>query len=186
MARIGWPLWPAMWWTVGALAMLGEDEIFRALVFGKESGLQDGRTYIVKERKPQRALERFTRLVSEGHRGLYITRQHPDHVSRSRLESVRLIWLSTTLGANYMDPHNLSSLTALVKDYLAASPKVVVLLDGLEYLMINNDFARILRFVEVLNELVSEQGAILILSVDDRAFEEKELALLERSAELIE
>ena len=186
MARIGWPLWPAMWWTVGALAMLGEDEIFRALVFGKESGLQDGRTYIVKERKPQRALERFTRLVSEGHRGLYITRQHPDHVSRSRLESVRLIWLSTTLGANYMDPHNLSSLTALVKDYLAASPKVVVLLDGLEYLMINNDFARILRFVEVLNELVSLRGAILILSVDDRAFEEKELALLERSAELIE
>ena len=186
MARIGWPLWPAMWWTVGALAMLGEDEIFRALVFGKDTGLQDGRTYIVKERKPQRALERFTRLVSEGHRGLYITRQHPDHVSRSRLESVRLIWLSTTLGANYMDPHNLSSLTALVKDYLAASPKVVVLLDGLEYLMINNDFARILRFVEVLNELVSLRGAILILSVDDRAFEEKELALLERSAELIE
>ena len=166
--------------------MLGEDELFRALVFGKEAGLEDGRTYIVKERKPQRALERFTRLVSEGYRGLYITRQHPDHVSRSRIENVRLIWLSTTLGANYMDPHNLASLTALVKDYLQPGPRVVILLDGLEYLMINNDFARILKFVELLNEMVMEQGAILLLSVDDRAFEEKELAHLERSAELIE
>ena len=55
--------------------MLGEDELFRALVFGKETGLQDGRTYVMKERKPQKALDRFTRLVSEGYRGLFVKAQ---------------------------------------------------------------------------------------------------------------
>ena len=166
--------------------MLGEDELFRALVFGKETGLQDGRTYVMKERKPQKALDRFARLVSEGYRGLFITRQHPNHVSRGKLSNVRLIWLSTTLGEDYMDPHNLSALTALVRTCLEENGKAVVLLDGLEYLMINNDFDRILKFVEVLNETVMERQAILLLSVDERAFEEKQLALIERNATVAE
>ena len=166
--------------------MLGEDELFRALVFGKETGLQDGRTYVMKERKPQKALDRFARLVSEGYRGLFITRQHPNHVSRGKISNVRLIWLSTTLGEDYMDPHNLSNLTALVRTYLEENGKAVVLLDGLEYLMINNDFDRILKFVEVLNETVMERQAILLLSVDERAFEEKQLALIERNATVAE
>jgi len=57
----------------------------------------------------------------------------------------------------------------------------VILLDGIEYLMINNDFARILHFLEYVNEQIALHRAALILSVDERAFDAKELAYIERN-----
>ena len=168
--------------VVASVMSVGEDELFKALLLGKETALQDGRTYIVKERKPKRARDRFDRLLAQGYRGLYITRQHPDNVGKAKLPNVRLIWLSTTLGTDYMDPHNLGSLTSLIRSSVEQPGPLVILLDGLEYLMINNEFPRILNFMELLNEIVSQRQAILLFSVDDRAFEERELALLERNA----
>ena len=47
--------------------------------------------------------------------------------------------------------------------------------------MINNDFARILHFLEYVNEQIALRRAALILSVDERAFESKELAYIERN-----
>jgi len=51
--------------------------------------------------------------------------------------------------------------------------------------MINNDFPRILKFVETLHEIVSQRSCVLVLSVDDRAFEAKEMALIERNVVLL-
>ena len=164
----------------------GEDELFEALAFGKEAGMEDGHTYVVKERKPRKALDTFKKLLADGYHGLYVTRQHPDHLGQRKEGTVRLIWLSTTLGKDYMDPHNLSSLSALVREFVETHGQVAILLDGLEYLMINNDFQRILNFIELLIELVAHNQAVLIVSVDDRAFEERELALLERSTTVFE
>jgi hypothetical protein len=160
-----------------------EDELLHTLVFGRPRDLEDGRSYLVKERKPDRGLRQFLRLMDRGYGGLYITRQHPDHVTK-RLGSVRLrvVWLSTTLGPDYMDPHNLNSLTNLIGQFIRDHEKAVILLDGLEYLTINNDYGRILKFVEYLNEVVAQERAILLLSVDDRAFDSRQLALLERGA----
>jgi len=168
-----------------SLMATGEDELFRALVFGKETRLEEGHTYVVKERKPQRAPDRFFQLLSQGYRGLYVTRQHPNHVEVPRGADVRLVWLSTTLGKDYMDPHNLSSLAAAIRDFLEKAGKGVILLDGLEYLMINNEFSRIMNFMELLHEVITEHRAILLVSVDDRAFEERELALIERNAVVV-
>ncbi len=93
----------------------------------------------------------------------------------------RVIWLSTTLGQDYVDPHNLGNLTNIVSAHLDEHPKSVILLDGLEYLMINNDFPRILKFVEYIHEIVMQRKALFLISLDQRAFEARELALLERN-----
>ncbi|HYM39913.1 MAG TPA: DUF835 domain-containing protein, partial [Thermoplasmata archaeon] len=71
-------------------------------------------------------------------------------------------------------------------NFVSDGPRAVILLDGLEYLMINNDFPRILHFLEYVNEQVAMKRAVLILSVDDRAFEPKELALIERNTVTLE
>lgn len=164
-----------------------EDDFFRALVFGKKKEIEDGRSYLMKERKPDKALRHFQRLVDQGYRGMYITRQHPNNVAKKiGTAGFKLVWLSTTLGRDYVDPHNLTSLSNLVNAFIKESRKCAILLDGLEYLMINNDFQRILKFIEYVNEMIMENRAILLLSVDDRAFESKELALLERNAVVME
>jgi len=164
-----------------------EDDLLRSLLFGKQKELEEGRTYLTKEKKPERALAHFRRAIQSGFRPLYVTRQHPNHIARSHAgKEIRVVWLSTTLGRDYVDPHNLNSLTNLISNFVADDPRGVILLDGLEYLMINNDFPRILHFLEYVNEQVAMKRAILLLSVDDRAFEPKELALIERNTVTLE
>src|SRR6266487_285037 len=177
MQRLLWPL----------LLAFEEDELLRDLLFGKKKDLEEGRAYLVKERKPEKGLAYFHRAIDAGWRPMYITRQHPNHVVRRRGErEIRVVWLSTTLGKDYIDPHNLNSLSNLVGSFVNDGPRAVVLLDGIEYLMINNDFARILHFLEYVNEQIALHRAALILSVDDRAFEAKELALIERNTSALE
>ncbi|MFQ5838186.1 MAG: DUF835 domain-containing protein [Thermoplasmata archaeon] len=159
-----------------------EREFLRHLAFRNGFRLEEGRSYLVKEPKPLHGVEAFTILLSRGFQGLYITRQHPQHVRRrAEIRDCRVIWLSSTLGKDYVDPHNLSSLINLLRVFIETSDRSVVFIDGLEYLVTNNDFSRVLHFLECVNEVVMESLGILILSVDDRAFQKRELALLEKN-----
>jgi len=164
------------------LLAAGEDDLLKSLLFGKKRDLEEGRAYLVKERKPAKALEHFRRAVERGFRPLFVTRQHPNHLHQvSGGREIRVVWLSTSLGKDYVDPHNLNSLSNLISNFVADGDHAVVLLDGIEYLMMNNDFSRILHFLELASEQVAMRRAILLLSLDDRAFDPKELALLERN-----
>ncbi len=92
--------------------------------------------------------------------------------------------MSTTHGKSYVDPHNLGSLTNIMSRFVESGVKTVIMLDGMEYLLVNNDFARLLKFVEYINELVMQNKALLIITIDQRALDEREMALLERNAEV--
>ena len=167
--------------------MSDEDELFTSLLFGRRKELEDGRSYVVKEKKPDIGLALFLSLVEKGYRPLLITRQHPNHVRKAHIGvDIRAIWLSTTLGKDYIDPHNLNALTNEILAHIGGGGKSVVLLDGVEYLMINNDPPRLWKFVEYVNEVVAQTSAVLLISVDDRAFEPRDMALLERNAVVLE
>lgn len=163
--------------------MVGRDELFDSLMLGEEkSSIQPGYSYVIKERKPRRAFEHFWKLLEKGYKGLLITRQHPNHVERKfGPGELRVIWLSTTLGKDYVDPHNLGSLTNTINRFVEDGSRTVILLDGLEYLTVNNDFSRLLKFIEYINEIVMQKKSLLLMSIDQRALEEKDLALLERN-----
>src|SRR5437660_1857081 len=172
MRPLPWPL----------LIAFEEDELHKELHTGKKKCPDEGMAYLVKEKNPERSIAVFQQAIDAGWRPLYITRQHPNHVIRRRGDKdIRIVWLSTTLGKDYIDPHNLNSLSNLIGNFLNEAPRAVILLDGIEYLMINNDFARILHFLEYVNEQIALRRAALILSVDERAFESKELAYIERN-----
>lgn len=163
------------------------DELFDSLMFGEHKGpVQPGYSYVIKEKKPRKTFIHFWDMMKKGYKGLLITRQHPDHVEKEfRSRELTIVWLSTTLGKNYVDPHNLGSLTNLVNRFVEDGSKTVILLDGLEYLMVNNDFSRILKFIEYVNEIVMQKKSMLLISIDPRAFEERDLALLERNVKVV-
>lgn len=172
-----------------AMLLVGQvtnDDLFSKLVLGESSSeVQPGHTYVIKERKPKKALMHFWKMMDEGYKGLLITRQHPDHVEKRHGPSeLKVLWLSTTLGKSYVDPHNLGSLTNIISRFVNDGSKTVIMLDGLEYLLINNDFSRLLKFIEFINELVMQKKALLLISIDRRALDEREMALLERNAEV--
>ncbi len=160
-----------------------EEEVLEAIAFGNVRSLEPGSCYLIREPRARRALAAFEALIPRGFEGLYLTRQHPDHLPPGPWKGhLRVIWLSTTLGKDYVDPHNLGSLTGLAASFLLEKTKGAVLIDALEYLILNNDFTRVLQFLEHLIEITAQRRGVLVLSLDPRAFSEREMALLERSS----
>jgi len=161
-----------------------DDELLKKLLLERRDELEDGCVYLLKERKPKRARELFRRCGEGGRRLLYVTRQHPGHLAREFGSTVRVVWLSTTIGTDYVDPHNLNSLMTLITDFLDEDGglRSAVLIDGVEYLMINNPPERVFKFFDFLDEAIATRPAVLLASIDARAFDPKELALLERNA----
>jgi hypothetical protein len=56
----------------------------------------------------------------------------------------------------------------------------VILLDGLEYLMVHNDFSRVLKLVHGLNELAAVHQARLIIPMNPLTMDADKVALLKR------
>jgi len=159
-----------------------EDENYIELFLNsKRYELEEGISYIVKEKRNVKGMELFTKSIARGYHGLYITRQHPKHVTKNhQTDGMEIIWLSTTLGKNYVDPHNLAALISKIKSFVEKNESSIILIDGIEYLMINNEYIRLIRFIEQIKELTANMNFIFLISVDEDAFESKEMSFLER------
>jgi two-component system cell cycle response regulator len=116
--------------------------------------------------------------------GLAISRQHPDLIKQKYgLEETPIYWLATRTGQDVISPTNLGILTHTMIRFIEENASGVILLDGLEYLVSNNDFNKVLRVIDQVNDQISQSTALMIIPVDPRAFDPKELALLERNVE---
>ena len=118
--------------------------------------------------------------------GLIVTRQFPNDVRKEHyIQTTPIVWLSSVAGRDNMDPAKLSMLTDFLVNFMERSHNGVVLVDGLEYLATTNDFPRVLKAVDRWAESAMTSSSRLILSVDPRAFEEREIALLEKNKEVV-
>ncbi len=118
--------------------------------------------------------------------GLIVTRQFPHEVrAKYYLQTTPIIWLSTVAGKDNMDPAKLSLLTDYLVNFMEKSQNGVLLVDGLEYLATSNDFLRLLKSMDRWTETAMTSDSVLIMSVDARSFEPKELALMERNREIV-
>ncbi len=138
----------------------------------KKYDLHRGVSYIVKEQKANGSFELFADQVTHGIKGLCITRQYPAAVrSDWGLEETPIIWLSNQLGKVYVNPTNIGILSDTVVRFIEKSDDSVVMIDGIEFLMVNNGFDKVIKMVHRATEVVMENKSRLIISVDPRAFD---------------
>jgi len=118
--------------------------------------------------------------------GIIVTRQFPKDVrSRYFIQTTPILWLSTVAGKDNMDPSKLSLLTDYLVNFMEKSHNAVILIDGIEYLATTNDFPRTLKAIDRWTETAMASNTRIILSVDQRSLEAKELAILERNREVV-
>ena len=149
--------------------------------------LEEGLCYVVKERKPLLAYKLFETSLAQGAPGLCVTRQFPEKVREVfELKDTRILWLSHTPGKDHHNPTSIGTLATVISSFIERYKKCFVLIDGLEYLVINNGFQQVLRFAEHINEQVMQSKSTVLIPISPSAFSEQELALLERNMEVIE
>ncbi|MFQ6060714.1 MAG: DUF835 domain-containing protein [Thermoplasmata archaeon] len=151
--------------------------------------VEEGRSYIVNERKPERSFLIFTELVERGTPGLCVARIHPEELrERYGMEDVRLIWLTRserratvlgTLGAEeeFLSPTDLAGLASELIRFIEEGGKVIVL-EGLEYLITQNSFNPVLKFLQKINERALVRGVTFLVSIDPNTMGAREYQLL--------
>jgi len=153
--------------------------------------LKKGRGHIIEEPQGSLCYEVLSSLLSGNEAvgklsGYIVSRQHPNLIrEKYGFEGTQIIWLATQAGENTMDPTSLGMLAHSISEFLSKTKDGIVLLDGVEYLITNNDFKKVVRVIEQINDSVMNYEGYLIMTLDPRAFDQKELAIIERYFELI-
>ncbi|WP_342764690.1 DUF835 domain-containing protein [Thermococcus sp. Bubb.Bath] len=124
----------------------------------------------------------LSRLI-KGRAPVIITRAAPKSVRRAlNLKEIPVLWLTTAeCGDGCVDPHRLEYLLHTLVTFMRRdeSPKLVYL-DGIEYLMIENGFVPVYRFLSTLKDHAALNNTVVLVPVEKSSFEEKEWNLLRR------
>jgi hypothetical protein len=147
--------------------------------------LVKGRAYLFEFASPDRMFESVAQEMAGGMSAFIIARTHPDQIrARYQMMQTPIIWLAQTPGPDRVDPSNFQMLTHVTMEFVRKGQSVIAM-EGLEYLMLNNDLNKVLRFLSQLRDEVIVEGSILLVSIDPRTLTERQRAILERELEVV-
>lgn len=158
----------------------------------KETVMIRGRGYIVEDPDATRSYELFSKLLAAtpdgkpAKQGLVLTQENPAQaIAKYKLTGTRVIWISSVSAEDTVDPTKPSLLAHTIMEFFSKVPEGVVLFQGIEKVVVHNDFNRILRMLEQINDFVMQYQRYLIIPIDPAAFEDRERAILERNFETL-
>ncbi len=119
-------------------------------------------------------------------RGLMVTREYPENIRENyNIQVTPIIWLTEMPGERRVAPTSLAVLTDTVIRFRESNPNSIVLLEGIEYLITFNEFRKVLRYLDSLNETTWITKTRLLIAITPKAYDDKELALLERDRKVV-
>ncbi len=149
--------------------------------------MEAGLSYLLPSEKPDNAFRILTRELRKGASGLIITRLHPEEVkSRFNIGSSPVHWLSRAFTKESMSPTNLGGLADEIAIFVEKEKEPVVLLDGVEYLIIQNDLQKVVKFISTVRDCIAMHKARMLIPFNLQSVDESGRALLTRDLHIIE
>jgi len=140
---------------------------------------------------PKTIRERYG--VDDDIRILWLTKsENPNKKRRSGI-------LTSTLGigsveadsgsedTDYLSPTNLSGIHSIIVEFLEKydGKNPVLLLEGVEYLITQNDFNSVLRFLQNINEKITMRDAYFIIPISEGALDDRQFSLINKEMGLV-
>jgi hypothetical protein len=152
-----------------------------------EVKLEPGATYLMLEENPQRSINLYLNEMKAGMNGLYITRSNPHQVKKEfDLGDSKVCWLTGVRASDeIVSISGLQELSILISNSIDENPKTVIFLDGVEYLVSNNEFPIVLRLIQQIRDKVSTSESKMIIPVNPNALEGRQLTLLGRECKML-
>lgn len=146
-----------------------------------------GHCDLVKGKKADASYRMFIHEVDNGSRGMLITNLHPDQV-KERYGEIKapIMWLSGQPGQDRLDPAALTIIQHTMVEFLQKGDNAILLLDGLDYLISENQLDKVLKMLYGVHDAVVLSGAKFIVPIDPRAMDAKDLAFIEKEFVVIE
>ena len=137
--------------------------------------------------KKDSAYSIFRKLLSN-RAGLVISRTPPDEIRELlKLERTPIVWITKISGKYRVNPKNLDYLINGVLNFLKSDElKKVVLIEGTEYLITENDFKKVLDALTLLKDYAIVNDAVITAPIKTTAYNEKELSILFEEFKILE
>jgi predicted hydrocarbon binding protein len=144
--------------------------------------LESGCSYLIESEDAREAFEIMADYLAHGSPGLCISREFPEKLRKSfRLDGARMIWLSYEgEKGNALEPTNIPLIYSEIKAFLEQTSGAVFLISGLEYLVSQTNFVKVLKFVQLLSEAAAVSDSIFLLPISPGALTTREVKMLER------
>lgn len=155
---------------------------------GRRYLLEPGTSYLVESSSLDAAYQMYRDQVAEGCIGMVLAREYPEKVQKMYgIGEGALLWLSYERGKRYArEPTDIPMIYSEIKNFFEANSRAVVLLSGLEYLISQNNFLKVLKLLQLLNDNVSMTGSMLIIPVVPEALNPQDVKMLERELRVLE
>ena len=141
---------------------------------------------LVEERKPERAYDLLLERLSRGSAGLVISRTYPDEIKeRYGLERTPVIWLANQPGQDRVEPGNISIIENMISDFIRKTDGATIMLDGIEFLISENDTADVLKMLYSVADEATIGNAVIIIALNPCVLEPSEIAFFERDFEVV-
>lgn len=149
--------------------------------------MEPGLSYLLPAEKPNDAFRILTRELRKGASGLVLTRLHPEEVRmRFNIGSSTVYWLSRAFTKESVNPTNLGGLADEIAIFVEKEKNAVVLLDGVEYLIVQNDLQTVVRFISTVRDCIAVHRARMLIPFNLQSVDESGRALLTRDLHVIE
>lgn len=153
--------------------------------------IKKGRGYVVEDTEAALSFEMFRRLldIDDGGRkpkGYIISRAHPTEiVERYGIKDIPMAMLGSHASVAPKHHIELESVARSIRDFFSSTRNGAVLLDGIESLIVDNDLKKINIMLEQINDFVRQYRSYLIVSIDPKAFDAKEIEIIEDNFDVI-
>ncbi|MCX8173430.1 MAG: isoleucine--tRNA ligase [Thermoplasmata archaeon] len=146
---------------------------------------RQGYSYIIKCERADRAYKYLKDYMSKAKpKVICVTRDYPEKIKQKyELEDVPIIWLSNVGKENAVRPKDLEKLSLILEQFLSKNRDSVIFLDGIEYLITNNNFITVLRLIQSLKDQIAINNAMLLIPINPATMEASQFNLIEREVD---
>jgi hypothetical protein len=146
--------------------------------------LERGLAYLVENDDADGAYKLFVDELARGSQGLCITRDVPNKVRRLyNLTTTPVLWLSNAEQEFAVEPVQLGKLYHKIEDFLKKADQPCVMISGMEYLIVQNNYHSALKFLQLVRDQIAIYDSVLIATISPSTLSEKDLKLIEREME---
>lgn len=112
-----------------------------------------------------------------------ITTRHPNLLYKNLMkDNVQMYWLTRNpdSSVNGIDSSKISALSSSLINFIDENCEGIILFDGVEYLIIHNDFLTIVRFFHYLKDIIADKNFAVFAPIRSDIFEKNEISILDR------
>lgn len=145
--------------------------------------LDKGFNYLIYENKSDLIFNIFNELVKAGSPGMCLTTMYPEKLKKIYgLENAAVYWLTDSGGEkDTLNPTRLDfEITRVISKFLKEQKEPVLLLDGVAYLTLENEYEKVRKFIRRINDQASMKSGTVIVAINPESFSKETVSALER------